>query len=122
MKTTNNRQKGWRGEETAKNYLKQRGYEIVRQNYYTAGGEIDLIVWDKAKNELVFVEVKARANRRFGYPEEAIDDYKLEHIYNSAEKYVREAGYRGVYRFDCVAIEWDGRTASPIIKHYKNIS
>jgi len=110
---------GQRGEKMAADYLINKGYELLECNYYTHCGEIDLIVWDKIKNELVFVEVKTRRTKKFGYPEEAIDSHKLKRMMDSSEKYLVEAGYHGNYRFDCVAIELDPLKQ---IVHLKNIS
>ncbi len=110
---------GRQGEKMAAEYLIRKGYEIIQYNYYTRWGEIDLIVWDGYKKELVFVEVKMRRSKKFGYPEEAVDDYKLEKIMNSSDKYLMEVGYRGAYRFDCVAIELNSAVK---ITHLKNIN
>lgn len=117
-----NRQTGYYGEELALGYLEQNGYRIIRQNYYTRGGEVDIIAWDDRKKELVFIEVKARTNQSFGYPEDAIDDYKLNRMFNCAENYINESGYRGSYRFDCLAIELDKGSGLAKINYYENIS
>lgn len=61
--------------------LKDRGYEILEYNYNTKYGEIDVIAIDKSVDahvdELVFVEVKFRANSSFGYGFEYIGKSKL---------------------------------------------
>ena len=118
----NYRQKGYYGEKLAVEYIKERGYQLVRQNYYTRSGEIDIIAWDNKRKELVFIEVKCRTNYSFGYPEEAVDDYKLERMFKCAEDYLRETGYRGVYRFDCLAVKLDKANNLDEVKYYENIS
>ena len=113
--------KGKRGEEIAEDYLIKHNYRIIRQNYYTRWGELDIISWDSQAQELVFVEVKARASRRYGYPEDAIDKRKLERMIMTAENYLTRAGYAGPYRFDCLAIELDYNKRGVSIKHFKNM-
>jgi putative endonuclease len=44
--------------------LEAHGYRILAQRYRCRGGEIDLIAHDTGR--LLFVEVRARRNRRFG--------------------------------------------------------
>ncbi len=118
----NLRQKGYQGENLAVAYLKkEKGYQIVRQNYYSRHGEIDIIAWDPGRQELAFIEVKSRSNYRFGYPEEAVDDFKLENLFSCAEDYLKESGYKGVYRFDCLALSLK-RGSEPEVVYYENIS
>ena len=52
-----------------------RGYKIVSRNFRTRFGEIDIVAWDK--DELVFIEVKARTATSFGTPAEAVTKQKL---------------------------------------------
>jgi len=49
---------GVRGEKTAARFLRRKGYEILRRNFRTRFGEIDIIARDG--HTLVFVEVKSR--------------------------------------------------------------
>lgn len=48
---------GGKGENAAIAYFKNKGYEIIRVNYRTKFGEIDIIAQDPEKT-LVFIEVK----------------------------------------------------------------
>ncbi|MBE0686035.1 MAG: YraN family protein, partial [Anaerolineaceae bacterium] len=66
------------GEETAHNYLVERGIRIVEKNYRTQSGEIDLIGFEN--DDLIFFEVKTRSSINFGYPEEAVNSKKIEKI------------------------------------------
>lgn len=74
------------GENIAIKYLEQIGYEILQRNFECKQGEIDIIAKDK--KEIVFVEVKTRANTLYGKPKEAVDAIKQKHIYKSAEFYI----------------------------------
>ena len=54
----NNRETGAKAEAIACWFLKQQGYDVLEQNFYTKVGEIDIIA--KEDQTLVFVEVKYR--------------------------------------------------------------
>ena len=56
-------------------YLKQKGHKILEVNFRFAGGEIDII---SLKDRVVyFWEVKARRSTAYGYPEEAVNQRKI---------------------------------------------
>lgn len=105
----------------AEKYLRVNNYDILVKNYYTSRGEIDIVARDRASQELVFVEVKMRQSKTCGYPEEAVDENKLEKMNEVAEGYLEKLGSGEDYRFDCLAIERDRLKATAEIKHYKNI-
>jgi len=99
---------GARGEQIARRYLKRCGYLILAQNYRAAGAELDLIALDH--EELVFVEVKARATTAAGAPEEAVNLEKQQHIRRAASSYVAARHAQALkMRFDVVAITGIGR-------------
>jgi len=118
----NTRRKGSIGEKIALEYLLKKNYENVQQNYYTRYGEIDLIVWDIKNKELVFVEVKARSSDKFGKPEDAIGQVKMDRMMDSADYYLMQVGYLEKYRFDCVALEMNDRGEVINITHFENIT
>ena len=74
------------GEDEAVKYLTQKGYKILDRNFSCKRGEIDIIALDK--NEIVFIEIKARVSLKYGMPSEAVTKYKLKHIYKTAEYYL----------------------------------
>lgn len=95
---------GSRGEDFASGILQSRGYQILARNFHTAYGEIDIIA--VKDNELVFVEVKTRTNRNYGYPEEAITQLKRMHMINSVDAYLQEqSGVVTDWRIDVIAID-----------------
>lgn len=57
--TTQRAALGASGERAAARFLLTRGWQILRQNWRIAGGEIDLLARDP-RGELVLVEVKTR--------------------------------------------------------------
>lgn len=50
--------------------LHERGFKLLGRNIQTRFGEVDLIV--QKGRQVVYVEVKTRTSRKYGYPEEAI--------------------------------------------------
>lgn len=71
---------GRRGEDTAADFFRTQGYEVVARNWKCRGGEIDLIV--RKGNEMRVVEVKARRGPHRGPlgPHETVTDRKLSKI------------------------------------------
>ncbi|MBQ6518034.1 MAG: YraN family protein [Anaerolineaceae bacterium] len=80
---------GRQGEWDAADHAMKQGYALIRRNYRTPYGEIDLIL-RSPEGELVFTEVKSRTGAFFGYPERAVDGRKRRHIVRSAYHYLQE--------------------------------
>lgn len=103
----NNHEKGQQYEHFTKIYLEKNRCIILESNYRRKTGEIDIIA--KSGASLLFVEVKYRSNKQFGYPSHAIDPYKRRKILKTATWYVSEHNLFEVpMRFD-VAIWCDGK-------------
>ena len=94
---------GKRGEGIAAKYLEEKGYKIIRQNFRSGKGEIDLIAWSP-EGCLVFAEVKTRALDGFGGPEEAVDRKKQDLIARTAGSFMEQIGHEGELRFDIISI------------------
>ncbi len=77
---------GDRGEALARQYLADKGYTILQQNYRTKIGEIDLIV--SKEDLLVFVEVKTRRSRNYGKGFEAVNFKKQQTLQRVATQYL----------------------------------
>ena len=60
-------QMGQEAEDYAIRFLRKKGFTIKARNYRYQQAEIDIIA--KKRRLLVFIEVKARSNDRFGDPE-----------------------------------------------------
>jgi len=104
------------GEKTAREFLLQRGYKIIAQNFRTPYGEIDLIA--QQDNFIVFVEVKTRTSNIMGLPEESITLRKRQHMIAAAEYYAAESEIDH-WQIDVISIE--GRPGSePKITYFEN--
>lgn len=94
---------GEKGEFYAREFLKNKGYEILFKNWRHKRSEIDIIAKDK--NCVVFVEVKTRNNTAFGKPEEFVDKRKIKKMQETADAYIEQFNWHGELRFDIIAIE-----------------
>lgn len=114
----NNQNIGKLGENHAAKYLKKNGYKIIEKNYKCKLGEIDIIAIKH--NTLVFIEVKTRRNKKFGYPIESITKLKQKHIYNTATHYLitNKIIYKDI-RLDAIEVYINGNSIR--INHVKNI-
>ena len=103
---TFNKVTGDSGEQLAKEYLKKNGFQILKTNYKTNIGEIDIIA--KQKDFVVFVEVKTRKNDYFGLPREAVNSFKQQKIRQVATQYIKFNKLFDVCcRFDVIEILGD---------------
>lgn len=93
---------GKEGEQLAKEYLLQKGWALLEENWRFEHKEVDLIFRDG--DELVIVEVKTRSTDYFGNPEEAVHEAKEEHLIQAAEAYLEENNLDMEVRYDVVAI------------------
>ena len=128
MSITPKKSLGNLGETIAANYLKNKGYKIIALNYANSSGrrlgEIDIIAEDPAKNELVFVEVKAREMQKFQNtnPEENVNYHKLRKLDKIAYFYVQQNNLVDRdYRFDVISVWINLISRRAKIKHLKAI-
>ncbi len=99
----NKRANGASGEDTAEKYLLGLGYNIVKRNYYTRYGEIDIIA--SIADTLVFVEVKKRTNNFYGTGAQAVTSKKIEKIRTCASIYIQENNLHDTkVRFDIIEV------------------
>ncbi len=108
------KQAGKKGEDLAAAYLEDKGYVVVARNYRFRKAEIDLIV--SKDNWLVFVEVKARSNQVFGYPESFVDARKVALLMQAADAFIYARNWQGHVRFDVISV--DLRTGS--LQHFED--
>ena len=94
---------GRSGEEIASKYLERQGYKILDRNFNCNQGEIDIIAKDK--NEIVFVEVKTRTNRRYGLASEAVNKIKKKHLLRAIKYYIYIKKYeKSFIRIDVIEV------------------
>jgi putative endonuclease len=91
-------------EDDAVAFLVSKKFSIIDRQYRNRFGEIDIIAQDG--DEFVMVEVKARHDHEFGYPEEAVTRSKLRKIAIVAEFFMADHPH-DIWRIDVIAIEYD---------------
>ena len=108
---------GIKGEEIAENFLKTKGYSILYRNWRHGKKEVDIIA--ELNNLLIFIEVKARSDNFFGYPEEAVDYKKVDYLKVAAEEFLyRHPQYTNI-RFDIISILYN-RERVEEITHFED--
>lgn len=113
----NNRKKGEIGENIASKYLLSKGAEILERNYRIKSGEVDIIA--KLDNELIFVEVKSRSNKKYGIPCESVNYTKMNKITNTAKYYMLINNLYDVpIRFDVVEIYFNDKKLKHIVNAF----
>ncbi len=74
-------------EDYALSLYQKQGFVLVKRNEFNHKGkqlgEIDFIVYKN--RQLVFVEVKARSNIKYGTPQEFVDKYKQNKLIKTAK-------------------------------------
>jgi putative endonuclease len=91
------------GERVAAAFVRRHGYRVLTRNFKTERGEIDLVC--RHGNLLVFVEVRSRADERFGRPAESLDTRKEEALHAAAQDYLHLLKRDDfAYRFDAVEV------------------
>ncbi|MEY8565230.1 YraN family protein [Corynebacterium sp.] len=83
----NLRDVGAAGEDTAAGYFLERGYRLLDRNFYTARGEVDIVL--SGDGVIVFVEVKWRTDGRFGSGAEAVTPAKLAAMRHAGAEWLR---------------------------------
>ena len=103
---------GDKGESFAVWLYEKSGYSVVKRNYHSRYGEIDLIA--ENETEGCFVEVKTRNLSSLGNPAEAVDYRKQKKLTLTAMKYLGESECFKQPRFDVLEV-W--RQDGKIVKY-----
>ena len=91
------------GEEKVAQFLKKRGYIIIKRNWRDKRyGEIDIV----AENEeyIVFVEVKTRAAYSLVSGTEAVDQHKMRRVQNAGIMFSNRLNSTKQIRFDVAEV------------------
>ncbi len=107
---------GFQAEEKVSRFLRKSGYKIIKRNFQTRFGEIDIIA--ENGEYIVFVEVKARGENSIAEPKEFVDLRKQRKIIRTAEIYLSENFTEKQPRFDVAEVKKEnGKT---VINHIVN--
>jgi putative endonuclease len=92
-------------------YLLRQGLVLVRRNYRVArgpharAGEVDLIMREPRDGTLVFVEVRARAQRTHGGAAASVGATKQRRIVHAARHFLLACSPMPPCRFDVIALD-----------------
>ncbi|MBX2844726.1 MAG: YraN family protein [Saprospiraceae bacterium] len=106
---------GQTGEAIAADFLQQKGYTIIATNWRYQYAEIDIIC--QLQDLIVFVEVKTQTHQKQSYPEEAVNDKKIQKLGEAAEEFLHQHEQQGEFRFDIIAVTLQPQT---IITHFED--
>ena len=113
------RDTGILGEQLARDFLENKGYDILETNFRCPHGEIDIVAMDK--DCLVFVEVRTKKSLSFGTPEESITPAKMQKLRATAEHYRQtHDDLPLMWRIDFVAVELDRKDRPSRIELIEN--
>lgn len=93
---------GIKGEILAKNFLLKQGYKILETNWRWQHKEVDIIAVKEPL--LIFIEVKTRSDVYFGYPEDSVNEQKVNFLKDAAEEYLYQNQQYQEIRFDIISI------------------
>ena len=108
---------GFKGEMLAKEYLEQKGYEILDENWIHGKAEVDLIAY--INKQIIFVEVKTRTSITFGLPEDFVSEAKQKQMDLAASEYIELMNHQGEIRFDIVSVLFNKQN-NYTIKHIED--
>lgn len=96
---------GKAGEEKAAEYLLDKGHKILKKNFSTRYGEVDIIT--RLRETIVFVEVKTRSSSSYGSPLEAVTKKKQLQIARTALEFLRQKKlFDTDARFDVISVDY----------------
>lgn len=101
---------GKKAEQLAADYLSEKGYQILERNYRSGKAEIDIIAF--FENQIIIVEVKARAEKRINEPKESVNAAKRKLLIQAANDYIEQNERVEEVRFDIVSIIKKGKNFS----------
>ena len=114
-----NNELGTWGEEQAADFLIHKGYTILERDWKSGHRDIDIIATNG--QVVVFVEVKARRNRIFGEPEDAVDYMKMHNLRAAINHYVKFKNIRLDIRFDIITVVGTPYMGQAEITHIEDV-
>ncbi len=110
------------GEQLVADWLKTKGYIIVKQNFRCDYGEIDIVA--ENPKTVVFVEVKTRKENSLTAPKDAVDFNKRRKIAITAKTFLKQAFLSDMnYRFDVAEVTYkvaEDQSPKFILNYIKN--
>ena len=93
---------GHKGEQIAADFLKDKGYQILKQNYRFDKAEVDIFA--EKDQTLVVVEVKSRTSSFLEDISQTINRGKIKRLTKAANQFIEENNIDFEVRFDVIVI------------------
>ena len=115
------------GESVAAAHLRRNGFEILERNARPVGRderlEIDIVAWDRKRDEMVFVEVKQHATvSPYARRLRSVDRRKKRNLRRACNAWRRVNKWSGAFRFDVVEVYGVPEGGAPVIDHIANVT
>ncbi len=94
--------RGKAGEKAAVQFLQEKGYEILDENWTFGKAEVDIVALHS--NTIIFIEVKTRSSVAFGMPEDFVSLAKQRQLELASQAYIEIMDHQGEIRFDVIAV------------------
>ena len=119
-------ERGAWGESVATEYLRRAGFVIVDRNARPVRRderlEIDIVAWDRKRDEMAFVEVKQHADLTpYGRRLRSVDRQKKLNLRRACNAWRRINKWSGACRFDVIEIYGVPEGGKPVIDHIPNV-
>lgn len=111
---------GRAGEAAARSFVtNELALNIADLNFRAREGEIDIIA--KSDDIFVFIEVKTRTNKKFGFGFEQISVRKAERLQATGQRYLETVGAENAdWRIDLISVEMDKSGRVLNLTHVEN--
>lgn len=93
--------------------MQKKGYTIIKTNWRSGHREIDIIAFKN--NILAIIEVKTRAGKVFGFPEEAVNQRKQQLLKDAAAAFADANPQYINIRYDIISITMRGTDVAEIM-------
>ncbi len=99
---------GKNGERLTAEFLRSKGCTVIKMNYHSRFGEIDIIA--ETREYIIFTEVKTRAEGSMISPAEAVDAHKRRRLILTAEDFLSKFETDLQPRFDVAEVTYKTRS------------
>ncbi len=107
------------GEDCAAKYLENKGYVIIDRDWKSGHRDLDIIAASPDNTEIVFVEVKTRADDKIFDPVDAVTPAKMRNLALAANSYLKMKPSAMEPRFDIIAVVKNA-DGTPRIRHIED--
>lgn len=106
--------------EHAVKFLRRNKYEIIDRSI--SRQNVDIVAWDRHRNEIVFIEVKPHESlSAYARQLRPVPTARRSQQRKAVRSWLRENRWNGAYRMDAIEIYGTDDTADPVIDHIFDI-